>query len=854
MTRHTRFSGFLFFAAKWFVLQIVLASTPRAWATVGTQSVNDGFDPEANALVAAMAVQADGKIVVGGAFTMIGGQNRNYIARLNADGSLDTTFIDPDASAQATAVAIQADGKAIVGGLFTTILGETHKYIVRLNADGSPDETFSDPNLDELVNAVAVQSDGKILVGGAFSMAGGQNRQGVARLNPNGSLDETFIDPMINGPVFALALQSDGKVIAAGSFTVAGNQSYGSIARLNADGSLDASFANPGASGEVYTLAIQADGRVIVGGQFDVSTDGGLRATLVRLTSDGTFDTTFLYSGFDGTAPAVFALAMQADGKIMVGGVFAKVNLQNQQNIARLAWNGAWDSTFANPHADNTVYALAVQSDGKVVAGGQFATLNGVTRNDIGRLDTFGNLDATLSASITGGEVNALTVQSDGHIIVAGGFTAVGGTARAGIARLNTVGGLDPYNPNPTAPLPAAINSLALQPDGKLLVAGYFTNIGNPSQARNKIARLNADGSVDSGFDANQNPGDFVSTMAVQADGKIVIGGPFTYICGKTRNHIARLNADGTLDLAFDPNADNGVGAIVIQPDGKLLVGGSLTTIAGGTRHGLARLYPDGTLDDTFVDPDATGGGVSTIAVQADGKIVVGGGFTSIGGQTHYFIARLNGNGSLDTAFAPTPDNYIYALALRLDGKIVVGGVFTNIDSQPRANLARLNADGTVDATFIADANNAVDALVFQPDGKLVVGVSFTTLGGQTRGEVARISGPDAALQSFGVIGYGDGSGSVSWMRAGADADLDGPPVLQFSTDYASFTNVGPMQRIDGGWRYNGIVLPPPDTYFFLRVTGLFSSGQVNGSGGVTGMIGRFYLQSNDGIFANGFD
>src|SRR6202008_4577861 len=122
------------------------------------------------------------------------------------------------------------------------------------------------------------------------------------------------------------------------------------------------------------------------------------------------------------------------------------------------------------------------------------------------------------------------------------------------LARLLPSGIVDAtYNPNPTAASPAAINVMALQPDGKLLVAGYFTAIGG--QGRNKIARLSVDGSADSAFDANQNPNDFVSALGVQPDGKIVVGGPFTYISGKTRNHIARLNADGTLDAAFDTNA-----------------------------------------------------------------------------------------------------------------------------------------------------------------------------------------------------------------------------------------------------------------------------------------------------------
>ena len=154
-------------------LLVCLPSTSRA-------QLVDSFDPNANNDVRALALQADGKILVGGFFTSIGGQTRNRIALLNPDGSLDASF-DPNANGAVFAVPVQADGKILVGGAFTSIGGQTRNRIARLNPDGSLDASF-DPNANFFVEALAVQADGKILVGGAFQFIGGQTRNRIARL------------------------------------------------------------------------------------------------------------------------------------------------------------------------------------------------------------------------------------------------------------------------------------------------------------------------------------------------------------------------------------------------------------------------------------------------------------------------------------------------------------------------------------------------------------------------------------------------------------------------------------------------------------------------------------------------
>jgi len=230
--------------------------------------------------------------------------------------------------------------------------------------------------------------------------------------------------------------------------------------------------------------------------------------------------------------------------------------------------------------------------------------------------------------------------------------------------------------------------------------------------------------------------GSYVCALAVQPDGRIVAGGLFTSLGGTDQGVIGRLNADGTLDYStFHPWVTHdytwtspSVSALAVQAEGKILVGGHFTKVDGQPRDCIARLNADGTLDATF-NPGAKGWSVYSLAVQADGKILVGGWFGTLGGQTRNNLGRLNADGTLDTTFNSGADYLVYSLAVQVDGKIVVGGSFTNLAGQTRNCIGRLNADGTLDSTFNPGASSDVYSLVVQGDGRILVGGSFTTLG-----------------------------------------------------------------------------------------------------------------------------
>lgn len=358
------------------------------------------------------------------------------------------------------------------------------------------------------------------------------------------------------------------------------------------------------------------------------------------------------------------------------------------------------------------------------------------------------------------GSVSAVVVQPDGKIVVAGDFTNLK-EPRERIARLNPDGSLDQtFDPGADA----YVNVLALQPDGKILVGGAFTTLGG--QPRNRIARVNPDGSLDATF----NPGadDRVSALAVQADGKILMGGGFSEVNGQPRRRIARLNQDGSLDTAFNPGVEPWAGvehdyvsALALQADGRILVGGqSWTKLGGEPRHNIGRLHPDGSVDLEF-DPASPSSPthIRAIAVDSDGKILVGGRFSSLGGVSRHNIARLNEDGTVDTGFDPGVGGmYVRVLEVQSDGKILVGGSFYELDGEARNNIGRLNADGTLDAAFSPSASNysyspsagiEVRTLVVQVDEKIVVGGRFPTLCGELRPYLGRLNADGTLDTSF---------------------------------------------------------------------------------------------------------
>ncbi|MBL0025168.1 MAG: delta-60 repeat domain-containing protein [Saprospiraceae bacterium] len=278
---------------------------------------------------------------------------------------------------------------------------------------------------------------------------------------------------------------------------------------------------------------------------------------------------------------------------------------------------------------------------------------------------------------------------------------------------------------------------------------GDFTSYNGIS--RNNIARLNANGSIDSTFNPGIGTNNWVGTSDIQSDGKILIGGGFTTFNGISRNSIARLNANGYLDETFNPGlgANDWVGTSAIQSDGKIIIGGEFTSYNGTARNRIARLNTDGSIDTSFIPilgPNAT---VQTICIQNDGKIIIGGNFTSYNGASRNRIARLNANGSIDSTFNPgfgANGTVLIISYSKCMEKSSLGGLGT-LDGISRSCIARFNANGSPDETFNTGigANNTIWVANIQSDGKILIGGGFTTFNGISRNRIARLN-PDGSL------------------------------------------------------------------------------------------------------------
>jgi uncharacterized delta-60 repeat protein len=837
-------------------------------ARVNTDGTLDGsFDPGtgANGTISRLALQPDGRVLLSGGFASYNGTTRNRIARASSDGTLDSTF-DPGTGPSGTlsTLALLPDGTILIGGWFTSYNGAALQHIARLNPDGTLDTSF-DPGTgaDSFVDSIALQSDGKAIIGGGFRSYNGTTRNRLARINPDGSLDTSFdAGSGPNGSVSILALEPSGRALAGGVFSSlsgyqrsclarvhgssytlsasrigAGNGTITSVpagiscgstcsaelaaataVTLTATPELGAFIGWSGACSGTGPCALTMDsaksvvaafepqpsyaltvGKIGTGSGTVASDVGGINCgatcsatlsagSIVTLTATPAAGSAFV--GWSGACTGLGAcqLSMVATRGVTAhfcadAGSFALVSPLDGQTFpvgttsVTLVWAAAanafgYDLYFGTadppPLLANT---LATTSRTVAVVDGHRYYWHVVARSACagsawggGERRSFsvepgpaapGLLDLPFAPELhADGEVRAIALQPDGKVVIGGVFSHVAGSPRRGIARLNSDGTLDStFNPGlGTGRWPNnTIDCLAVQPDGKVLIGGSFT-IYNGT-VRNRIARLNTDGTLDTTFHPGAGPNGTVSAIVVQQDGMILIGGLFTQYNGIARGRIARLTASGALDPSFDPGtgADSSVLALALQPDGKVILGGWFNQLGGTSRSRIGRLNTSGSVDTTF-NPGANGA-VYSVALQPDGTLLCGGAFTTLGGAARTGVGRLGADGSLDSTFDPGTGAFVQALLRQPDGRVLIGGTFTSYNGVARNRIARLEASGALDPSFDpgSGADFPVLALAAQSDGTLLVGGAFTSFGGVARPGIARVDTNGTLDPAFSV-------------------------------------------------------------------------------------------------------
>ena len=613
--------------------------------------------------VTALLRQPDGKILVAGSFygTSNGAERILGVIRLLENGQLDPGFNPvPALSAinfgPVVGLALQADGRILIHGGFNNVGGYPRPGIARLWPNGVVDPEFS-PGLpkrgsqDGLVEAVAVSSANNVFVGGEFQQFDGLPRTNFVRL--------------LGGPLRAIPAPPTlasvpARIVAAAGTNVTltvvpggdgpfqyqwrrnlqtGSSQFADIIgatnaslplanlRVEDSGLFQVAVVNPGGAVFSAYILVLIEPNPVVPGTLDRSfavqnflrgvsaaapnglVYGAQPTGVTRHLEDGTPDLSFvspadLVRSDNFVDNGITALLRQPDGKLLIVGrlstdggpcnVPGNTCFEPKRGLVRLLPDGSYDPDFiqTNSFAGDAQLkpgVLLLQADGKIVVGGTFQNFSGRTVTGLVRFGADGAFDdsfvVNLESDLTNpprmlpGTATVLLPSPDGRFYVGGGFTRAQGAARSGVLRLNANGSLD------TGFVPPAMANVSLgqagsltlygvgpvTPEGGVYVFGRFQWVtGGPIYA---ALRLRADGSVDDTFKVTS---DFaINTGAVQADGKLIITGQFTQLNGQSRGGFARLSLDGSTDASFIQGASFGVGApLTLLSDGKLLVGG----------------------------------------------------------------------------------------------------------------------------------------------------------------------------------------------------------------------------------------------------------------------------------------
>lgn len=655
-------------------------------------NIGEGF----SGTVRAIAVKGDADtrndiIYVGGDFTTFNTATHNRIVRLDNNGAADATFVtgagfdnrvtsilvmlkngDTDPIADAVV------NDVYIGGWFTGYNGTTgQNRIVRLNDDGSVDAGFSSATgFDAEVSAIIREPLGaKIYVAGRFGEYAGTSKPTLLRLNNNGSLDNVFL-------------------IGAGF----------------------------GTGAQIHTVAAAGGGSndIYVGGLF-AAYDGFPRTGVIRLNDVGGVVFSFHFShGFDTGADArvtndvIYSVAAAVDGSgdVYIGGLFDRFNHIGVNSLIRLNQSGSRDAAFATGSRagfNDRVTLLEVADDGDLYVAGDFTAHNGRDSSRIIRLNGDGGLDSgfVVGAGFNG-VVGDIAFAENGDIYVGGNFTEFNGEARNRLVRLKPGGEID-TDFDIGSGFNAAINAIEVLASGDIYVAGSFTTYkGEP---RSRIVRLRSDGTVNNDFsvDAAGFDGDVFDLEAV-SNGDLYVSGAFTQYKTDARNRIVRLNSDGTLDAGFLMGAgfDAPVNDIVlIERDAGdwIYALGTFNNYDGGSASRLVRLLETGAMDVVGFDiGSGFGGPVTAMAVTHDGSddIFVVGDFTNYRGEPHNRVVRLDSNGLVDTdtgfsagiGFELSPR----AVAVSRDGSgdVFIGGDFRTYQNTTVDRLVRLTASGSL--------------------------------------------------------------------------------------------------------------------------------------------------------------
>ena len=374
------------FLASVLCAPLLTSAQPGAIDAVFAASVQSSGG--ASSSVLCVSSDAMGNAYIGGTFSQFGGIPADRVAKLFADGTLDAAFTSTVGLVgnDVKAIAVQSDGKILIGGNFTSVGGVSRAYLARLNADGTLDTGFN-PSLNLPVFCIALQADGSIIVGGQF-YSPGFTRRGVARLFSDGTMDPSFnIGAGANNTVYDLDIDPTGLIAIAGAFTSYSGTSANHVLLLDGTGSVQAGFAPlTGLDGPAYAIETFSGGRILVGGEFD-QVNGDPCPALACLAYDGAQHPAMTTTGFS-TSASVVAIVDDINGLPLIGGSFSSYSGQPRSMFLRLLTDGTLDASFdvGSGFAGTVVSDLASDPSGQVLAAGTFSAYGSTSQNGVTRV------------------------------------------------------------------------------------------------------------------------------------------------------------------------------------------------------------------------------------------------------------------------------------------------------------------------------------------------------------------------------------------------------------------------------------------------------------------------------------
>lgn len=512
----------------------------------GTGQLDINWNPlGADSYVYALALDGAGHVYAGGYFANVGGQSRKFIAKLSStgNGDVDATW-NPSANSSVEALAVDGSGNVYAGGNFANIGGKLRYFVAKLSGSGSGDADAAwnpSPN-GNLVHALAIDGSGNLHVGGNFTSIGGQPRVAYAVLSGSGTPSTVVADAEVTkGSVKAMARQPDGGVIVGGNFLKANGAPHANLLRLKPDGTLDPNW-NPSSNNSVYALAVDGNGDVYAGGAF-TSVNGTTRRYIAKLSGSGSGNVDATWNPFANFW--VLSLALDGSGNLYAGGWFGYIGGQTRSRIAKLSASGTGMADVDwNPAAvGGDVYALALDGNGHLYVGGNFTGIGGLNRSHLAKLSSSSGAADIDWDPAPDGWPYALGVDGSGNLYAGGNFSTIGGQSRSRIAKLSGAGtGSIDTAWNPSVDTAGTVYALALDGSGHVHLGGSFSAVGG--QGRSNIARVSANGA--GGIDTSWNPSadGSINALAMDAGDNLLAGGSFRTVGGVSRTGLATLPRD----------------------------------------------------------------------------------------------------------------------------------------------------------------------------------------------------------------------------------------------------------------------------------------------------------------------